>query len=76
MGYGVFDGTQLMPVNHIACHPDGEQFAHTGGKDDFRNDPGVGTGDNNGIGELPVFRCIGPNDLRNVTGIGITLLWT
>ena len=50
-----------MPVNHIAGYPDGEQFAHTGGEDNFRNYPGIGTGDNNGIGELPVFRCIRPN---------------
>ena len=53
MGYGIFDGAELVGVDHISSDADGEKLTKTTGEDDFGDDAGVRTGDDHSAGRLP-----------------------
>ena len=53
MGYGIFDGAELVGVDHISSDADGEKLTKTTGEDDFGDDARVRTGDDHSAGRLP-----------------------
>ena len=50
----IFDAPQLMAVDHVSGYTDHEEVSNACIENDFRNYPGVGAADNDGIGFLPV----------------------
>lgn len=53
MGYGIFDGAELVGVDHVSSDADGEKLTKTTGEDDFGDDAGVRAGDDHSAGRLP-----------------------
>ena len=53
--HGVLYAAQLLGIQHVARHADDEQLAQRGVEQDLRDDPGVGAGDDDGVGALALF---------------------
>lgn len=72
MRHGVFDGAELVGVDHISSNAYGEKLTKTTGEDDFGYDAGVRTGDDHSAGRLPAGQ--GETFLRgDVSGKGTAL---
>ena len=61
MAGSVLDAAQLVVVDDVARQPDDEQLTDARREDVLRDDPGIRTGDDDGVGRLALCPCGHPD---------------